>query len=130
MTIQPFLVVLFSLIASAVLALVVWLVRTVGDLRAILIGADGQNGVRGDLRAVKKDMTELRTARHAHGDALHAVHGELALTKLTVATLDRTLHQDVERICRDVEGLRDDLREAKDEWDGVTERRRRSSGRE
>ena len=124
MTIQPFLVVLFSLGASALLALVVHLVRTVGDLKAILIGADGQNGLRGDVRQVKQDMKELHAARHQMGDAVHTVVGKLSLVEHRVAATDLRLHEDVQRVSRDVESLRSDLRDAKDEWDG-TERRRR-----
>lgn len=112
MTIQPFLVVLFSLVASGVLALVVHLVRTVGDLKAILIGADGQNGVRGDVRQVKKDMKEL-----------HAAAAKITTVEYRVATMEQRLHDDVKRVCHDVESIRSDLRDAKDEWDG-TERRR------
>lgn len=123
MDVHPLIVPLFSLIAAAVLGLVVWLVRTVGDLRSILIGADGRNGLRGDMREVRSDLKELHGARHLLNDSLQVAVGKLSLVDHRVATVERKLDDDVKRICRDVEGLRTDLRDARDDWDG-TERRR------
>jgi hypothetical protein len=57
---------------TAVLGLQVWVVRTVITLRIVLVGENGDNGL-------KSEVAKLRKARHRHGNVLTNVLGRLHL---------------------------------------------------
>ena len=83
---HPLFVSLTLFLLSALLSFTVWLVKelrsaqaavadavaNVAELRAILVGPDGQDGVRADVR-------RLCEARDRQGELLHAHAGRLAL---------------------------------------------------
>lgn len=60
---HPLGVAIVMLFVGSVLSLGVWMVRGLGDLRSILIGADGENGVRGDVRAIKQARADEQRLR-------------------------------------------------------------------
>jgi hypothetical protein len=86
MSSHPLFVSLALFLLSGLLSFAVWLVKelrsaqaavaewsaTAAELRAILVGPDGQDGVRADVR-------RLCEARDRQGELLHAHAGRLAL---------------------------------------------------
>ena len=80
-----------TVVAGVVLAAILWLVRSVNDygktltqLQTILTGADGHNGLNGEVKG-------LRDRVHRHGDAIHAIHGKHDLLEQRVDTIEGRL---------------------------------------
>lgn len=87
---HPLAVPFISLVLGALLSFGVWIVKgtnatqaavaelrsevrlSIAELRVILVGTDGQNGLRSEVKS-------LRETRHVHGNTLHAHEGRLAL---------------------------------------------------
>lgn len=78
-----------TLLQGLTLAAVLWLFRSVQQLRedhvqltTTLTGANGDNGINSEVKA-------LRKRSHDQGDALHAVLGRMDVHELRLDTLDR-----------------------------------------
>lgn len=85
------------ILQGVTLAAVLWLFRTVQQLReghvqlvTILTGANGDNGINGDVK-------QLRARSHTQGDDLHTVFGRLDVVDLRLDTLDRRVGPDDRR---------------------------------
>src|SRR5690606_11127515 len=52
---HPFVQIVVGLGCSGVLGLCVWLVRKVRELHGIMVGPDGTNGIRGDVKELVTD---------------------------------------------------------------------------
>lgn len=87
---HPLIVGLALLIAGTILTGVIWTVRTVSDVRSILIGHDGKNGTRGEV-------TRLRDEQRAQGNSIHRVSRQIGLLKQQVEHLAK----EIERLCDD-----------------------------
>ena len=59
-------------------------------IETILTGADGTNGLNGDVKALRK-----RT--HDHGDSIHAAHAKIEQHEIRLAALDRRFGPDDRR---------------------------------
>lgn len=88
-----------TLLSGATLAAVLWLFRSVQQLRedhvqlrTILTGDNGDNGIKSEVKG-------LRSRSHTHGDTLHAHAGSIALLDHRVQELEADQR---DRLARDV----------------------------
>lgn len=77
-----------TVLAGAILAAILWLARSVNEygkalteLRVILTGADGTNGLNGEVK-------NLRRRAHDLGDAVNALGGKHELLAQRVTTIE------------------------------------------
>jgi hypothetical protein len=85
------------ILQGATLAAVLWLFRSVQqlredhvELRTVLVGVKGENGINGDVKA-------LRARSHHQGDAIHTLTGKVEVVTIRLDAHDRRVGEEDRR---------------------------------
>lgn len=80
-----------TILGALILAGVLWIAKTVSQhsetlavMKTVLTGADGTNGVQGEVKS-------LRAKAHHQGDAIHALIGRADITDMRLDQIDQRL---------------------------------------
>jgi hypothetical protein len=88
MSLSPFAVAAFSVVLTAIVAALGWVARALleirdsqRDLKVLLVGVDGQNGINSEVKG-------LRKRAHENENRHHSLAGRIGLVEQRVTTLE------------------------------------------